>query len=673
MLTAEQFQKLVQQLPTGKVLPEAVYIHKSALRVDSPKLMEFTEAVAKALRITDHDWNLVKLGTKSFRLSLLFYPNFDEDSYPALKQSVTIDLTKLSHRVTQYKEDANPPILHRKETMVREDYAHIELFRSITTEGENAGLYANTRVIGFKQSWLRVIQKNGYELVDGRLFRSSSFSEANSLGIDRHRTAIVRHELSAPMKSLARHGYLAGDFSIFDYGCGRGDDLRELEAHGLDAVGWDPNFHPEGEKLKSDVVSIGFVINVIEDNVERVEALVGAWELTAKLLVVSAMLGTEDFIQQFRPFKDGVITSRNTFQKYYSQIELQGYIERTLDESAIAVGPGIFYVFRDKIEEQRFLSKRHSRAQSWTQLTTPEVTDSDKARLLVTTNKPLFDAFWLRVLTLGRLPANDEFERSEELRALCGSHRKALTVVTQSTGSDDYELAKTSRKADLQVYFAMNLFGKRKPYTRLPEELKRDIKAFFETYKEAQFQANEMLYSIADTEQIHQQCQEAHRSLPASILVDGHSLILHKSFLPLLPTLLRIYVGAATQLYGDLEEIDLVKIHIISGKVSLMGYDSFDSSPLPRLRERIKIKMAEQEVDFFDYVNDAKRPPLLHKGRLIDDSFDDYVKQKQFDKRALKLGIIEESFEEYLTAAELSLRLEQRCKEIRGYRFYEVN
>jgi hypothetical protein len=44
-----------------------------------------------------------------------------------------------------------------------------------------------------------------------------------------------------------------------------------------------------------------------------------------------------------------------------------------------------------------------------------------------------------------------------------------------------------------------------------------------------------------------------------------------------------------------------VKIHVRSGKLTLLFYDDFDSSPLPRLRERIKINMREQKIDFFQY------------------------------------------------------------------------
>ncbi|MCV5276905.1 hypothetical protein OFC49_39860, partial [Escherichia coli] len=79
---------------------------------------------------------------------------FYTDSYPALEQSLNVDLSKLSHKVTCYRSSENPPILHRKETMILPGSDHFELFTALTKEGEMAGLYENTRTIGFKQSWL---------------------------------------------------------------------------------------------------------------------------------------------------------------------------------------------------------------------------------------------------------------------------------------------------------------------------------------------------------------------------------------------------------------------------------------------------------------------------------------------------------------------------------------
>jgi len=680
-MNAEQFQELVKSITIGKKLPDAIYFHKESFEEIPDALSKFIKVVAKALKIDDEHWNLVKVFRKDFRVSLLNYPMFFEDSYPVLEQSVNVDLTKLSHKVTSYDSRDNPPILHRKETMLPVNHAFYESFCQITEEGEAAGLYENSRMIGFKNSWERLIEKHGYELVDGRLFRSSVFVEntEQESEIDRHKTALVRHDLSAPMKTLAKHGFLSGEYSIFDYGCGRGDDLRELEAHGLDALGWDPNFSPDTDKVNSDIVNIGFVINVIEDQDERIEAVLGAWDIADKLLVVSAMLANEIYISQFQPYKDGVITSRNTFQKYFSQSELKAYIERILEEEPIAVSPGIFYVFKDKDLEQQFLQNRHKRSYKWQQLTAPKPVSEDQARILFTKHQALLESFWLSCLAYGRAPVNEEFPESYKIKEIIGSNKKALKLVTDWFGQEELELAETMRKEDILIYFALGLFEGRAAYTHQPDDFKRDIKVFFDTFKVVQNQAKELLFAIANTEEITVQCKLANKSLPASKLTfendSPHSLIIHKKFVEELSPLLRVYVYSALQLYGELDDIQLIKIHINSGKVTLLGYEGFYDSPLPQLKERVKIKMAEQNVDFFDYINENRRPVLLDKIEYIDDSFDDsfddFSKQKSFNTR-FKKEIEKSSMSQSTISLEgiLNLFLTQKVI-IKGYRFYQ--
>ncbi|ELA7137835.1 DNA phosphorothioation-associated putative methyltransferase [Vibrio parahaemolyticus] len=667
----QSFKQLVKQIHIGKQLPDAVYLHRDAMSEIPPELRKFIPAVAQAVNLPDNQWNLIKLFKKEFRLSLLNYPTFYTDSYPALEQSLNVDLSKLSHKVTCYRSSENPPILHRKETMILPSSDHYELFTALTKEGVEAGLYENTRTIGFKQSWLNLIQKKGYRLVDGRILKDEpdALNDAQQEpGIDRHKTAIVRHELSGPMKTLAKQGYLDGRFSIFDYGCGRGDDLRELEAHGLDVLGWDPVFSPDNDKVNSDIVNLGFVLNVIEDQDERLEALLSAWELANKILVVSVMLANDSYIAQFQPYKDGVITTRNTFQKYYAQSEFKGYLERSLQEDAIAVAPGIFYIFKDKLEEQRYLQSKYQRHHTWHQLTSPQPIESKgKAKLVISQNSTLFDDFWNVCLELGRVPANDEFNRSEEVRSLIGSHKKVFGLLQEMFDTKEFEKAEKRRKEDLLLYFAMGLFEKRKPYTQQPESLKRDIKALFDDYKTALNLAAELLFAIADTSLINTQCEKAHQQLPASLLNEGHSIILHRDYIDDLPLLLRVYVGAGLQMYGELdEEIDLVKVHITSGKLTLTAYDNFEHS-VPFLVERIKIKMAEQDIDFFDYVNEKRRPPLLNKHLYMPPEHENYKKQLSFDKRLATLLDFEPTEESHMVRAEFEVLLGKHNKEIKGF------
>ncbi|HDC4415455.1 MULTISPECIES: DNA phosphorothioation-associated putative methyltransferase [Enterobacter] len=671
-MNSQSFKQLIKQIQIGKQLPDAVYLHRDAMHELPSELQKFIPAVARAVNLPDEQWNLIKLFKNEFRLSLLNYPNFYSDSYPVLEQSLNVDLSKLSHKVTCYRSSENPPILHRKETMILPGSDYYEHFTTLTEEGEKAGLYENTRIIGFKRSWLNLIHKKGYQLVEGRLLRADSAPPsigASEPSIDRYKTAIVRYELSGPMKTLAKQGYLDGRFSIFDYGCGRGDDLRELEANGLDALGWDPVFSPDNDKVKSDIVNLGFVLNVIEDQDERLEALLSAWDLADKILVVSVMIANEAYIEQFQPYKDGVITSRNTFQKYYAQSEFKEYLERSLQDDAIAVAPGIFYLFKDKLEEQRYLQSKYQRRYNWQQLTSPQPIESkDRAKLVITQNREIFDNFWNVCLDLGRIPANDEFKNSEEVRNLIGSHKKVFGLLQEMFGAHEFANAQKSHKEDLLVYFSMRLFEKRKPYTHQPENLKRDIKALFGDYRTANKLAKELLFAIADTHLIEEECIKAHEQLPASILNNGHSLILHKDYIEALPLLLRVYVGAALQLYGELDDtVELVKIHINSGKLTLTRYDDFSKS-VPFLIERTKIKMVNQNIDFFDYLDESRRPPLLNKHLLLSNKHEQYEIQKNFDERLSKLLGTTATGEVILNRQIFEERLALTGKHVAGFR-----
>ena len=669
------FKQSIKQLRFGKALPDAIYIHRRALETESSTLFKLCISAQKALKLSDDSWDIVKLFKKEFKISLLSYPEFDTESYPALKVSYQIDLGARRAKSASYETSENPPILHRKELMVSPADEHYEEFCAITREGEAAGLYHNPFRIGFKQSWNRIIKDAGYVLTNGRLVKNGQRTdkqEHDPNEIDRHLTAIVRHEFSTPLKLLGGHGFLNGKFSIFDYGCGRGDDLRELAAHGIESNGWDPNFRPNEPLLPSDIVNIGFVINVIEDRDERIEALQKAHSLAGTLTVVSAMVAGEAVVSKFKPYKDGVVTSRNTFQKYYNQAELKEYIEHTLQVDAIAVAQGVFYIFTDKIAEQNFLLSRTRRTHAWNHLSQREIGSRAK-ELVFVKHRGLLEDFWQCCLKLGRLPYQDEFEKYDALTEHIGSPKKALGILDANADITDLNTAARERSDDLLVYFALGLFEKRGRYSDMPETLKRDIKALFANHQNVRSAAKELLFSVSSPTVIHEACVLASQELPSSVYKDGLQFTFHEKYLELLPPALRIYVGCAAQLFGDLEDIDLIKIHVRSSKVSFMGYEGFHDTPLPRLTQRVKVNLRSQEVDYFDYVEPFVPPPLYWKSQLTDESFDDYKKQLSFDAKLSKLCVsVDMASNSGPALSELITILKQQGLEIRGYRFYRT-
>jgi DNA phosphorothioation-associated putative methyltransferase len=108
--------------------------------------------------------------------------------------------------------------------------------------------------------------------------------------ISRHRTAIKRTDFSHPIRLALEHGLISETTTVFDYGCGHGGDVDRLREMGVAAEGWDPVYCPLTNPNGSDVVNLGYVINVIENGAERAAALRAAWNLARKLLVVSARL-----------------------------------------------------------------------------------------------------------------------------------------------------------------------------------------------------------------------------------------------------------------------------------------------------------------------------------------------------------------------------------------------
>ena len=126
------------------------------------------------------------------------------------------------------------------------------------------------------------------------------------------------------------------------------------------------------------------------------------------------------------------------------------------------------------------------------------------------------------------------------------------------------------------------------------------------------------MFAVGNPALIEKACIKAYEKLQCGEFNEGHDYIFHRDYLGDLPTELRIYVGCATQLYGDLEGIQLIKTHMTSGKVSLMRFKDWESGT-PYLIERIKIKMRDQDIDFFDYVGEFQPQPLLNKAIYLRD------------------------------------------------------
>ena len=287
--------------PTGKTVVDEFYIHLSAVehaQNDSARL-SIKRALARLPAQGEMRPNVAKYNLRTGRVSLLAYPDFFDTPFPQLVAAwiFPADSDKpISFR--RYDDSLNPPILHRKELLLPASHPESFKWATLTATAESLGLFDDASTIGFRLNWQRLIAGKGYQLVGdafvplanepGRADVGQQFDSSSE--VQRHLTALSRTSISAPVQLLSRHGLLAPGRTFFDYGCGRGGDVAALSVEGYDAKGWDPHYAPDAPIVPADIVNLGFVVNVIEDPAERIEALTRAFALAGIAMAVGVML-----------------------------------------------------------------------------------------------------------------------------------------------------------------------------------------------------------------------------------------------------------------------------------------------------------------------------------------------------------------------------------------------
>jgi len=128
-----------------------------------------------------------------------------------------------------------------------------------------------------------------------------------------------------------------------------------LQKNGLQAEGWDPYFRSDVAARPADVVNLGYVLNVIEDPKERAETLRRAFALALRALVVAVRV--DQSLDKGLPFWDGLITSRGSFQKIYSQSEFCQFVGETLGVRPHVAGLGVAYAFKESEDERSYVSE----------------------------------------------------------------------------------------------------------------------------------------------------------------------------------------------------------------------------------------------------------------------------------------------------------------------------
>lgn len=423
--------------------------------------------------------------------------------------------------------------------------------------------------------------------------------------IPRHRTALARAALSKPIRQARVDGVITTETTVFDYGCGHGSDVTRLRLDGHVASGWDPEHAPNTPLRPSHVVNLGYVINVIEKAQERREALVRAWSLAERVLIVTARLKFDMLGQELTPFEDGYLTNRGTFQKFYDQVELRDWIAASIDVQPVAAAPGMFYVFRQATDRESFVASRHRRSGgSWSRY--------ERERLFED-KRGLFEAVLPFFLERGRLPSVKECAAAAPLYKAVPRLTFILASVKRLVGPADYEKLVSERRQDLLVYLALSRFSKRPSIGRLPDDLQLDIRSFFSSYQAACSAADELLFAVGQRSRLEHGFQTAEVGK-----LTGNALYAHVSAVSRLPTLLRLYEGCARAYVGSVEGTTIVKLHRGKSQVSYLAYPTFDADAHPALAGSLVVDLTRLAVHYRDY-SDHVDPPVLHRKELFVD------------------------------------------------------
>jgi DNA phosphorothioation-associated putative methyltransferase len=172
-----------QRSPIGKLLPDDLYVHKSALDSLAPVLRIY-EGCGRAYLGEVEGANIIKIHRRSGKLSCLVYPDFETDPHPGLLRCVRLNLRTRQIECYDYSQSANPPVLHRKETFLLPEHELHATFARLTAQEDKHGLLEEPSGIGTREGWTRRLTGCGFALKGHRLVRGITFCDTKDGVID---------------------------------------------------------------------------------------------------------------------------------------------------------------------------------------------------------------------------------------------------------------------------------------------------------------------------------------------------------------------------------------------------------------------------------------------------------------------------------------------------------
>ena len=417
--------------------------------------------------------------------------------------------------------------------------------------------------------------------------------------VRRDRTAIARSDLSRPVQLLIGNGVLTPKHTFFDYGSGLGDDVRFLQSLGYVAHGWDPAHRPDEARRNAEVVNLGYVLNVIERPGERAEALRRAFELSEKCLCVAVLVGSA----VLRRGSPDLWRRAAHVAQHLSEVLPAGRggtvprrgARRCDDPARSRRVPGL--------PAQCRCARLPAQSPSALGAAHPRSFPRERKRVLRTALMSTFQtqhaeewaAYADFVSARGRPPGAGELDA---LRVAAENGLAPADLWEAASGVlPEQQLAEQRRRRTNQylVFMAISRFRGVPKMRDLPVTSRFDIRYYFRSYSNLKQLSDEHLFAAGDEDRVARLCEAAPVGVNTS---DGYFVA--RRDLPSLDPILQIYARLGELFSGDLDRIDVIKIHKTSPRLSLFAMSDVQET-IPRLKSRVKIDLQTQQVRFFDH------------------------------------------------------------------------
>ena len=142
------------------------YILRELVSQENDEVQAVVEVAERlASRELEGKANVVKVGRgRACAVSLLRYEDIRVTQFPALLESVKVDINTGAISRRRYWNSKNPPILHRKELLLpQNEWVRVKAAR-LTAALEEMGLFQDAGQIGHRRDWEERLARAGVEV-----------------------------------------------------------------------------------------------------------------------------------------------------------------------------------------------------------------------------------------------------------------------------------------------------------------------------------------------------------------------------------------------------------------------------------------------------------------------------------------------------------------------------